>query len=169
MCLSPKYGSWDQMPFDLQQIFHSIVAKQPFRASVYFFNELILNHNKKTKKFLLYPRFLMRCTIAELGDDIVAGPKTDFKGLGSQFFSRHNKPAIQADDNQGEPQPVPKEPTSSTPSKTKKAKQPKKQNSSNPSKPKKTTQDDEIPEDVNVHSALEHAPTETSSQLVATS
>ena len=46
MCLSPKSGSWDQMPFDLQHIFHSIVAKQPFRASSYFFNELVLNHNK---------------------------------------------------------------------------------------------------------------------------
>ena len=169
MCLSLKSGSWDQMPSDLQQIFHSIVAKQPFRASSYFFNELVLNHNKESKKFLLYPRFLMRCIIAELGNDIVAGPKSDFKGLGSQIFARHNKQAIQADDVQGEPEPLPKEPTSSTPSKPQKAKQPKQQKSKKPSKPKKTTQGDEMPEDVNVHSALEKAPIETSSQLVATS
>ena len=78
------------------------------------------------------------------------------------MFARHNKPAIQADDDQGEQEPVPKEPTSSnlTP---KKAKQPQKQNCTKPSKPKKTTQDDEMAEDVNVQSALVKATTKTSS------
>ena len=105
----------------------------------------------------------MRCIIAELGDDIVAGPKTVLKGLGSQVFARHNKPAIQADDDQGEQEPAPKEPTSS------KLPTPKKQKSTKPSKPKKTTQGDEMPKAVNVQSALQTKPTETSSQLPATS
>ena len=51
MCLSPKTAGWDQMPSDLQQIFHSIVANQPFRASTYLFNELVINHIKKSLSF----------------------------------------------------------------------------------------------------------------------
>ena len=50
MCLSPKTGSYDQMPSTFQPIFHSIVNETNFRASKLFFNELVLHHNNTKKK-----------------------------------------------------------------------------------------------------------------------
>jgi len=143
MCLSPKTAGWDQMPSDLQQIFHSIVTGAKFRASNYFFNEMVINHQKAKNKFLLYPRFLMQCIIEELGDEAILGPKTVSSGLGPQIFARHNTPALLVVGDQ-RAEPNPKEPTPTIPQKA-----PKKKSSkvTKPKQPEKATQEDEMPAD----------------------
>ena len=168
MCFSPKTGSVDQMPFGLQQVFHSIVNKTPLKISNYFFNEIVLHLQKEdNKKFLLYPRFLMHCILDEVDKELLVGPIEKLRPLTSQVFSRHNTQAFRPDDVQGKQKPVPLEPTSSSP----KSKKPtKKRKLTKPSQPeKKAPQEAEMPEDVNVQSALEQGTTETSSQLDAPS
>src|ERR1044071_1112209 len=163
MCLSPKTGSYDQMPSTFQPIFHSIVNETKFRASKLFFNELVLHHLNSKKKFLLYPRFIMHYIIKELGEEVLVGKTTILNPLSSQAYSRHNKPAAWPEDDQGEQEPVPMEPSSSkpTPPKAKKPKQ-QKQKPTNPKR--KAVQEVEMPELANVQSALDKDVTETSSQ-----
>src|ERR1044071_7479149 len=163
MCLSPKTGSYDQMPSTFQPIFHSIANETNFRASKLFFNELVLHHNNTKKKFLLYPRFIMQCIISELGNEVLVGKTEILKPLTSQAYSRHNKQAAWPEDDQGEPEPVPMEPSSSKPTPPK-AKKPKIQKQK-PTKPKrKAVQEVEMPEQPIVQSALVKDVTETSSQ-----
>ena len=163
MCLSPKTGSYDQMPSTFQPIFHSIVNETNFRASKLFFNELVLHHNNTNKKFLLYPRFIMQCIIKELGDEVLVGKTEILKPLTSQAYSRLNKQVACPEDDQGEPEPVPMEPSSSKPTPPK-AKKPKVQKQK-PTKPKrKAVQEVEMPEQPIVQSAFLKDVTETSSQ-----
>lgn len=105
MYLSPKTGSYDQMPSTFQPIFHSIINETPFKASKLFFNELVLHHENQKKKFLLYPRFVMQCIIKELGEGILLGESKILKPLTSQVFSSHNKPATVPADDQRENNP----------------------------------------------------------------
>ena len=166
MCLSPKTGSSNQMSYNLQCIFHSIVTKTPFKASAYFFNELVLHHNNTKKTFLLYPRFIMHCIIKELGVQILVGGISKLTPLTSQVYSRHNKPAAQPEDDQEEQTTLPLEPTASKPTYKKPNKTPKQE----PKRTKRTApQEVEIPEVAHVHSALDLHTTETSSQLYSPS
>src|ERR1044071_10445912 len=151
------------MPSTFQPIFHSIVNETKFRASTLFFNELVLHHLNTKKKFLLYTRFIMHCIIKEFGEEVLVGKTTILKPLSSQAYSRHNKPAAWPEDDQGEQETVPMEPSSSkpTPPKAKKPKQ-QKQKPTNPKR--KAVQEVEMPELTNVQSALDKDVTETSSQ-----
>ena len=167
MCLSPKTGSYDQMPSTFQPFFHCIINETKFKASNVFFNELVLHHQNSKKKFLLYPRFVMQCIIKELGEGVLVGNSSKLNPLTSQVFSRHNKPALMLEDDQGEQATVPMEPTSSKP-KPKKTKKPTQQQSK-PTNPKKTkvVQEVEMPETADVQSALETNVAETSSQPIS--
>ena len=163
MCLSPKTGSYDQMPSTFQPIFHSIVNETKFRASSLFFNELVLHHLNTKKKFLLYPRFIMHCIIKELGEEVLVGKTTTLNPLSSQAYSRHNKPAAWPEDDQGEQETVPMEPSSSKPS-PKKAKKPKQQKPKPTNLKRKAVQEVEMSDTANVQSALVKDVTKTSSQ-----
>src|ERR1043165_5519678 len=98
------------MSSTMQPIFHLIINETKYRASSVFFNELVLHHENDKRKFLLYPRFVMQCIIKELGQEVLVGKTTLLNPLSSQAYSRHNKPAVLPEDDQGEHVTVPKEP-----------------------------------------------------------
>ena len=105
----------------------------------------------------------MQCIIKELGQEVLVGKTTLLNPLSSQAYSRHSKPAAWPEDDQGEPETVPMEPSSSKPS-PKKAKKIKQQKPRPTSLKRKAVQEVEMPELANVKSALDKVMTKTSSQ-----